>query len=632
LFNKIHAINAYNFLNLNFVYQNLEWQFVPKKLICQTVSTINPEVLTMKTENARLECFEKHLDDEALFARIKNFFNYLFKGTQEKPFEKRCFIVVARKGFALWVAGMTCGLMEKIIPNHDSVLISDRCWRKMSDDEREKFIKGKHVFIADDSVRLGTTAGDIYKTVTKFGIAETIEIVVLTSENIDYSDKFPSYKDSPSFKNFGPDTTPDRRKINNKIMYAMYMLGVPFTSESPVFQLDYTDERFEQFKQSGQSNTGWDFEVSKLHFDVGTAIDMYFLKAPLSDEYKPNLKARGMRVFISENNEGSKIFVFIPWIAFCVLDYDRAIKYLMQYSVKDSWLYTQLKLNDDESETRKKTIVHRVMSYLLHVQTAKEFEDSYGDLKQYGEIDWGKYHFADELRKDIETLIKTVFENENDYPSKILIIEESEYKTLSNEITDEKHKTLLAEEFVCGDPHTFLELQSEMCLQRELIVEKNWRVRRPDIKRLPLLSCIIEGNELKLLDCYRKAVLSFRSMVFTAFNSRRYLLTIMAAGEGSHSILSQHNPFIYALHRYYRNPKNMMNLNEFACEWDKQKHTPDFKYEGSCILNVLQQISAAGWPREKDILEACENDNDVLCGVNDIVNRIIKSTDIVQNV
>jgi hypothetical protein len=293
------------------------------------------------------------------------------------------------------------------------------------------------------------------------------------------------------------------------------------------------------------------------------------------------------------------------------LDFEKSRNYLIEkVGQTNSWLHNQLTSEDDdltEEKKRKEIIIHRVVSYLVLEQIVEEFKQAYGlkKLDKYSDIKLESYHFAEELCIEMENLSAKLFKKKQDRPSNLLVMTKEDHAEILNTFNIEESDVSQEKRHF-----SFSDLRSEMCKRRELVFDKKkLSFKLNENKKIPLICCKVKKSEKSdLLSNYRKAVYAFRLGVGKV-SGRKYLFNTFAAGEGSHLILSEQKPFVYALRCYYSKRSNTMSINDFAREWNGRlaKDYPQMRSR-PYMRKLLRDLTAAGWPSTERISKSYPSD------------------------
>jgi len=500
------------------------------------------------------------LKNVALFEKIQGFFSYLFfEDSPDRPLSERCYIVITRKGFSLWTAGMLCGMMGQKVLDSDT-LISDRQWKLMTIKERTMFISNKHVFVADDSVITGAVSQSVYMDIeVGEGRAKSRSVAFLAAdENYNFNSMFQYY-----FRSDEVDIE-KRREYSDRVLYAMYQLAIPYTASSPVYHTRMPLSVFNKLKEESNKDNDftWIYENTPLDFggDI-IAQNVGVFKAPKDIVFGKNVLLRGMRV--CWNNiciNGEVGITFIPWIIFDAIDFAKAKTYLKECVIAyipdyetTSWLFEQLEYGEPG---RVQTMVHRVISYLYDWCILNEFKDFLRNSRQQhfqfvlspfilpNSIMLEQYHFPPKLYNELK-IISDSIEKDKNYPTSHLAMDENEYNELSHAIFEMSYSRLEIPEKQTEDID---DLENKLLKQREVTKSKDGSPIFPSITKKHPLICYKGKRSLKTLDLIRRAIGSLRSEILS-YKDKFYLINTLLPGEGSHLVFSNHFDFIYAYHQ-----------------------------------------------------------------------------------
>lgn len=547
------------------------------------------------------ELFKKALEDDLqenlnarlpkynLYEKIIEFFNYLFiDETDNKKINSRCFIIISRKGFSLWLAGVLCGIIPLSMCN-PKIIISDRKWKKMSVKEKKNFVENKHVYIVDDSIITGASIQNIYFDIDKS--AKSRNAVVFTSERLfDYSKMFESFK---SFKEVSEE---DRRNINEKILYALYKLAIPFSSESPIYHIKLNKKEFKNWNSLAEEN-GWLYDDSTLEFGVAATDNTFCFYAPnKNEEYGANILSRGVRMCTCEFNDSPEQIevTLIPWIIFDVIDYYNAIDYLTELiedistnnddeSKIKEWLLSQLTEGDP---IRKKSIVHRTISYLYDLSVMEEFNTIFlkGDYLSFytlpNDVALGTYHFSDELLYGLNLIREKLNGNYSELAKK-MFIDETKRIELANSLFGMPYRNLNIPQK--GTP--IKDLRAKLFAQREPKMEGDKYCLPNDSRRHPILCYSFQEKEsvLIIVDLIRRAIGSLHSELISNKDGRTYLINTLFPGEGSTNVVIENYDFLYIFQNF------CYDYNDF--EWSEKEFIEAWNNYNADPKNNLSNLS-----------------------------------------
>lgn len=596
--------------------------------------------------------FIRSLGSNALFDKIQDFFDYLFlEETADRPLNERCYIIITRKGFSLWVAGMLCGMTGKRKLNAKR-LISDRQWKLMTTDERTRFIKNKHVFIADDSVITGAMSQSVYLEIeVGENRAKSRSVAFLAADQ--------SYSFDSMYQHYFRSDEVDvsrRREYTDKILHSMYQLSVPYTASSPALRMWITNAEFAKIKEEylRKKSPSWSYMSTPLNFNNMDGLNnIGIFIAPINKEYGENVLLRGMRVCYTEFDIDGKISVtLIPWIIFDVIDFEKAKTYLRKCIIdyipnyKKSWLYRQLEHGEPG---RVETIVHRVISYLYDCCVLAEFVKLMSNIEitPYilpNDIRLEQYHFPSGLYKEMKIIEKSISQDQN-YPVKMLAMDKATHDNLSENINKTSYSRLEIPNTKAKN-NDIKDLRNKLLKQREVTKDENGNPVLPaNTKKHPLICYRADrslrtdyptGRSLEVLSLIRQSIGSLRSEIIS-YNKNIYLINTLMPGEGSHLVFSEHYDFIYAFHQW----SNMGNClpgqeKSFAVKWNiavekwrdkaSTKEKAEFGFKAISDKTVDAYFGTVGestkamqrpifdWPSEYDILKSKGIDLDCFNG------------------
>jgi hypothetical protein len=604
----------------------------------------NINILKRNALNYR-EKFREALKDDDFFENFIEFFKYLFDEERDIPLDNRCYIIICRKGFSIWLAGILCGLVSEYGCKTKN-LISDRKWKKMTVKERHDFVRGRDVFIADDSVITSASAQGIYLSIEG---ANSRNVAFLTSEHsYDFSKMFQSYAD---FKTVG---TEERKDINEKLLHALYVLAIPFSAESPTYHAIINKTDFEAWKSlaNGLSAGVWTYKDTPLDFGLsGTTENTGCFYAPADTEkYGANVLFRGMRVCtrnLLDSVDEIEIFL-IPWIIFDVIDYEKADEYLknqvnecfgvLQEGEEDTiWLRKQLTEGEPE---RKRRIVHRTISYLYDIGIVKEFQDTFlnGDnlfpFVLPNGVKLESYHFSCKLLKEMEDIQEKILVTGN-CPAGALKILRADYEELAEALCEMSYRQL----DIPQKRKLISVLEDKLCAQREIVVDEvtGAPIFATDSKKHPLL-CYKDKNDDDLerssvvLNLLRRAIAAFRSDLIS-YDKNIYLINTFIPGEGSPNVFIKNYDFIYGLYCFMDKIRNPFGKEErFFEEWNKiSKNDPvggkdSLSVVSDIMFNILKKSTYVYWRSYDTIQKTLRRDRtDALRRIDNIIIQIIEN-------
>lgn len=563
----------------------------------------------------RKEILCKYLG-EPLFEQVQKYFSYLFsEESEKKPLSNRCFIILTRKGFALWQAGVLCGFVDNL--KYKNRIISDRCWKKMTISERQEYTKNRDVYIVDDAIITGYDTMSVYITLDPSFCKSRNVVSLSTSYGFKQRASFEYYED------FGDVSIIERREQTAKIMVALYNLAIPFTAESSAYYVGkFPREILEKWKNLSKENiNGWQYEETVYDFGgAGKTNSVFVLHAPsLKDE---NILFRGMRVcyrYLSKQEDPEEKYAevsLIPWVMFDIIDYQKAIEYLNTLVKKGSWIYDQI--NNGEV-IRKRIVIHRIISYLFADCIMEEFKNDFNnELKEnnieietykLNGVEFESFHYYGELLNELHPLTELNRKN-------IKISKNNPYFELL--MSKEKHDKIANalygtywEGIEIPDKHTKMsELEVLLCAFRERDVNENtgYLDKPKPRKRFPILFYTGENRGILALNYIRRSMASFHSTILSV-DERLYLANVLVPGEGSYLALLKNYDFIWGLHHlvYAGAYKNGIE-KEFAIFWNNKKENFEIKLSvvKDDILDVIINLTASFYPDRKEIMQYYE--------------------------
>jgi len=551
--------------------------------------------------------FRKYIGDE-LFETVKEFFQFLFEG-DDPPLENRRYIIITRKGFSIFLAGVLYGMVDGSVYNPD-VVMSDRQWKKLTPAERNIFVEGHDVFIVDDSIITASTIQRTYFAVEK---ANSRRVVVLTEEHrCDYSKMFQHYK---AFKG---TTVNERERINETVLYALYKLAVPFSAESPIYHIRLNQNGIENIRKSAEQ-TGWVYKETPLDFgSAGIAHNAAcFYPLKLDGKFGANVLSYGVRMCFTpfedvEKDKELDVFL-IPWVFIDVMDFSKAKDFLLETirkcfgeSYKKKWLYKQL---SDGELWRKRSVVCRVVSYLYDTCIASEFRVAvFGNkelplFKLPNGIECERYHFSAELLEEMRHLQGAIT---TDVIAKAFRMD----KELHDDLASDLYEMVYGQLFIPPPNQTIQDLGKTLCFQREnTIDEKTLTSDFPSDRRTHPLLCYSydRGGALVLLDYIRRAVASLTSFLISYSDGGIYLLNTLAPGEGSPLIFLENYDFLLALHRISMHDNYTSGMLEKAADaWNNLKGDKLSKVSKT-MVKMLEATTSLYWASYDRVEKALKN-------------------------
>ena len=525
--------------------------------------TLLPNQITPDKEELKKELMEafKSIEFVSLFEQIELFFQHLFVVAPDdpKPLSERCYIIITRKGFSLWLAGMLCGLVGDVRLDNTK-LISDRNWKKMTVLERKDFISDKHVYIVDDSILTGSSIHTIYYDINvkkheddiREGLAKSRNIAFLAFEHgYDYESMFENYYRGA----FGVERE-QKDVLNELILKTIYDAAIPYTADSPSYRIIVSS--VDVLKDP---RNGWEYVDGTLNFGTaGQSKNTFFLKAPADDRYGANFVMRGMRICYKQLGDGNISLSLVPWTLFDAIDYDEAVIYLLKLILADgcfddprnTFLYKQL----TEGETKRKhLIVYRVISYLYNICLTHEFERSFLpegrqlDPFTINGIELEAYHYSDKLYQEIKTIAAKICRNCNQQNAEICPA-----NCDSLRMSEEAHSELASA--LCKMTYKKLDIPRKVETADKIGLRLNSRCNETDnetsVKLIPLI-CYVDDTSKEInrsviiLDYLRRSIASLSHAV-VSYKGGNYLLNTLHSGEGSPLVFIDNYDFIYALH------------------------------------------------------------------------------------
>lgn len=604
--------------------------------------------------------FRETLDNNLLFGNIQSFFNHLFVNKcSERPLRERCYIVITRKGFSLWVAGMLCAMTGKKLlkPN---TLISDRQWKLMTVEERNRFIKDRHVFVADDSVVTGAMSQSVYLEIeVGEGRAKSRSVAFLAADqNYSFDSMYQHYYTSDEVD------VEKRRDINDKILQAMYHLSIPFTASSPVCHVQMLRSDFNALTErfTGKDDHSWSYEKRPIDLSNENQIEtLGIFKAPINEIFGKNVLLRGMRVcYNSFAADGNMTVTFIPWIIFDAIDFAEAKKYL-RYCIttylpnsRRSWLYKQLECGEPG---RVQTIIHRVVSYLYDCCVLAEFSNFLKEIDFLpfilpNSIRLEQYHFPPKLYEEMKVIEKAIAKD-NNYPTLWLAMDAETHADLANNIYKTSYSRLEMPKTETKN-NNIKDLENKLLKQREVTRDENDNPVFPSSTKKHPLICYNTERSLTVLDLIRRAIGSLRSEIIS-YKDKIYLINTLSPGEGSHLVFNNHLDFIYAYHQWMNSDKSLpgqeksfvdswniaiKRWSETATEEDKNSFrflpintkTADVYFGTVGEANKERQLPIYDWPSEYAILKSKGIDLNNFKGEEKYCSYFKKIEDIVDSI
>jgi hypothetical protein len=529
-----------------------------------------------------------------LFEAARSFFSFLFlEEDEEKPLNERSYIFLTRKGFALWQAWASCGLLGSKIPD-SKTLISDRNWIKKTVAERKSFTEGRHVFIVDDSVITGHSVMSVYLD---------LDIKLCKSRNVvcmSAGESFTMYDSFASFKYFDTLSINERFDQTTRIMLALYKLAIPFTSELPVYHIERADIKLlDKLMSLNREKDGWQYEKADLDFGgMGKVDNTFLIHAPALNKPAENIFFRGMRVCYRLLEREAEITI-LPWVMFDVLDYGKTIAYLKKHATGEQWLMNQL--NSGETN-RKRRVVHRVISYLLASCVYNDFKREVSAEFTPYTVNGGtleSYHFSDELLGNIYALINAGCDitGGSACPYGSLLMDADKH----NSLIDCLLGTQLAEAEIPDEPYDVNQLGSLLYEARARSVdETSGLLLKPKPRvRYPILFCEGENKGVKILEYVRSSIASFHSAMLSV-GDELYLSNVLVSGEGSPLVLVKIYEFFWGLHYLLQHGHYRPGIEkEFKEYWISEGSNDD----GDDLILGFKNTSPALWPSRRELLK-----------------------------
>lgn len=572
---------------------------------------------TLKSiQNERKEILKKTVGDD-FFNNFIKYVEHLFgKNVDQESFDKRVFIFVARKGFALFHLAVNCGLLGDRLPSPKQ-LISNRNWRKMTTYQRVEFVKDKHVFIVDDSIISSSKAYEVYVDIDT-SACESRSVVVLSSDNIySYDLMFENFK---NFLDINVRDFEKRHIQHSKLMSALYSMPIAFTADSPsVSSIELPYEILETWMKLDGKNNGWQYESAPLFFPhVGVCNSTFILHAPIQNEESANMLSQGVRVcyrvYSGEKGKMAEVSI-VPWIIFDIIDYTKAIEYLVKMLKKyvtdydkDWKLYHHLTKGEND---RKRVITHRVFSYIADCYVLDQFLKEVVQNLELGKTELTnglvaysleEYHYQDDILNDILKICDAICSSSDptDSPYNLLHMGTEEHDNIRDGLLTSHFDRIDTEDGIL----TTEELKAKLFGQREWIFDSSKNRPVPPVKgiRHPILFCKDESNGMGILNLVRCAIASFNADI-VSYKDNMYLINTLYPGEGNYIPSYDVIDFIYGLHHiahygYYSIEGNIEQ--RFANYWNRNATNRLSDVNGK-MLKALRNKSPIYWPSKEII-------------------------------
>lgn len=567
----------------------------------------------------------KDIVDDDFFSEFLKFIEHLFgKSIDDKTFEKRVFIFIARKGFSLFHLAVNCGLLGDRLPGPKQ-LISNRKWRKLTTHQRVEFVRGKDVFIVDDAIISSSKAYEVYVDIDA-SVCDSRSVVVLSSDNIyRYDLMFQNFK---SFIDINVRSFEKRHIQHSKVMKALYTIPIAFTADSPsVYSINLPYDQLQEWMELNGENNGWRCELTPLDFPhSGLCESTFVLHAPIQVASSANVLSQGVRLCyrVYEENESKMVEVYlVPWIIFDIIDYSMAIEYLLRMTEKyvpdfdnenKFALYHHLQKGEND---RKRVITHRVFSYIADAYILDLFIKEFGqDLTLNktaltdGENAYSleEYHYHEDILDEMHIICdKICISNDpEDSPYSLLCMSKEEH--------DDARDGLLKSHFDRVDTEDGIlaidELKAKLFGQREWTFDSKKNRPVPPTKgvRHPILFCKDESSGIELLNLIRSAVASFNADI-VSYKNKMYLINTLYPGEGNYIPCYGIADFIWGLHHiahcgYYSIDKDIEQ--RFGIYWNKNA-TKRLSTVNNIMLQALKSKSPVYWPQKKIVRNYLNN-------------------------
>ncbi len=542
-----------------------------------------------------------------LFDKVKSFFSYLFVvDDTKKPLANRRYIVLTRKGFSLCQAAMVCGLCGDGAESLVGKLISDRNWRKMTIKARQEFTEGFDVFIVDDTTVTGHNCLNIYY-VLDARICKSRNVVVLNSGySFTHRESFQNYKE------FERVSIEKRREENAKITVALYNLAIPFTAESPIFHTLRLERKilkaWMDLDGSAKSKM-WKYESADLNLgSAGIVRTSFLIHAPKLQVEAENILFRGVRVcyrLLEKHEDPSQDYAevtVVPWIIFDIIDYQKAIDYLLGLDDRTPELREQL-INGETN--RKRIITHRVIAHLFSACIKNEF---FTDIATAWNNDTlyntEKFHYSENLFKEITILIE---HGCGDTGSRVcpyhnLLMSKNEHETAVSASYSKHLKGLSVPDY----PKSIDKLADELCIAREPVLEReSGYLKKPSFTNsFPLLCYTGENLGTKSLEYVRSTIASFHSALIP-LNGQIYLAITLVSGEGSNLAMVKNYDFIWAIH-HLSDQKINFEMKKFVEFWNERRE--QLSEVSPFVSQICEEQDSRFWPSRQEIWKSFPDD------------------------
>ena len=566
---------------------------------------------TTKTKDYEIykSIFYTSLGDE-ISKHVESFFHYLFTDMNSTPpLKERCYIVFARSGFALLMAADKCGLCDDL-DKWAGRLISDRCWKKMTIEERQNFTRDRHVFLIDDSIIDGFNCEKVYNDLD-MRICRSRNVAVLSADG--------GFSQSHYFEKlyYWRCLSPNKRHIqNSNTMVALYNLAVPFTAEVPSYSLPFEKttvlENWTKCNGTAEYNF-WKHVESNLDFGSAGLVRTTFLLQDASfDGFSPNFWFRGVRVcyrLLSKEEDASESHAevsLVPYVLFDVLNYCEVIDLLLKYTEESSWIHNQLIYGETH---RKRIVVQRVISFLLSFYVAKKFFIDMSIDTAYLPIELKhtnmKYHFYDELLEGMDSLLSLVNNNTINGESLFqkLSIENDRYTDLLNSTCG----SVIEGMKIPDEPQTVDKLGDLLCEERERGINEETDLLQKARHRSkhPMLCYSLNKQWKQVLAYLRCSVGSLHSTLLN-HKEHSYLVNVIEAGEGAILTMVRDYEFIWALHCIFTGRKYKSSIvTDFASYWNEQN---DNNHIDEGFVKLCKHLGNRYWPSKTEIRGNYEDD------------------------
>jgi hypothetical protein len=565
-------------------------------------------------QNERKEILRKTLG-EKLFDDFKKYIEHLFvTDDEQRPLDKRAYIFIARKGFILFHLAVSCGLTKGKLPTPDS-LISNRNWRKMTAYQRAKFVNGKHVFIADDSIISSNKVYEVYVDID-VSKCKTRSVVVLSSDDIySYELMFEKFE---HFIKIDKSYFEERYMQHSKFMSALFSIPIAFTADSPsLFIQDMPYDELEKWKCLKDEKNGWEAEKTLLEFPHAENCETAFImNASIPVNSSANVRSQGIRICYRRHTDGKYADVsLVPWIIFDMVDYKEAIKYLKNivkkimpnYKKHGDWrLYKQLEKGEND---RKRIITHRVLSYIADDYILNRFKREVAPYLDLVEIKTRlrnedssycveEYHYKKDMLNDMHkmcALVRNVGIRSKYSPYSQFNMKEDTHEEVRSGLLKSHFDRIDVEDGVLSAD----ELKAKLFGQREWSFDYIDKRPNEPVKgfRHPVMLCKGENSGTELLNLVRRAIASFNADIIS-HKDKMYLINTLYPGEGNYIPCYENLEFVWGLHHidycgYYEFDSNIEE--RFADYWNNNEESCKFPRVSKLMASALKKKSPIYW-------------------------------------